>query len=118
MKTLYFGPRTDQNAVLPEGGLEPDTLSSIKPVVVLRTVILTEAIDRDDGSGEQPVEEGGDGNRVQDVASSQHEFDTVSEAMEFAKAQHQPDQNPVETKILEFRNRKWHVFRPGQLSEF
>ncbi len=84
-------------------------LSSKKPVVVLLKKVLSEGIERYDGSGMRPVDEGGDGLRVQDVDESKHEFDDVSDAKKFARAQHNPDRNPVETQILEFRNQKWEV---------
>jgi hypothetical protein len=78
---------------------------------VLLTKILAEGIERSDGSGLQPIENGGDGLRVDDVDLSQHEFDSIREAEEFAQAQHNPDRIPVETEILEFSNRKWKVVR-------
>jgi len=84
-------------------------LTSKKPVAVLLTKVLSEGIERHDGSGMCPVDEGGDGFHVQDVDGSKHEFDNVSDAKKFARAQHNPDKNPVETQILEFRNRKWEV---------
>ena len=73
------------------------------------TSVLAEGIERDDGSGLRPIEEGGDGFRVEDTDVSQHEFDTVTEAKAFAESQRNPDRNPVETKILEFRNQEWRV---------
>lgn len=109
MQQLYSAPLPDVICPTLKGGYEDFILSSQKPVVVLLTKVIAEAIERDDDSGLRPIEEGGHGMLVQDTDGSQHEFDTVNEAKEFARAQYAPDRNPVETKILEFRNGKWEV---------
>jgi hypothetical protein len=95
MKNLYSGPRPDLKSVvsLNPHKVEPVILSSKKPVLVIATVSLTEDNEYEDG----------------DIEESIHEFDTVSEAKEFSKAKRDPDKNPVETRILEFRNLKWEL---------
>jgi len=85
MKNLYSGPRPDLKSVV--------ILASKKPVVVIVTVSLTE--DNEYGDG--------------DIEESIHEFDTVSEAKKFSKTKRDPDKNPVETRIFEFRNLKWEL---------
>jgi|SRR6266851_2924529 len=95
MKNLYSAPRPDLTAVVSINPYreEPVILTCEKPVVVILTVTLTE--DTEHGDGE--------------ACESNYEFETVSEAKEFAKAKRDPDKNPVKTKILEFRNRKWEL---------
>jgi hypothetical protein len=89
-------------------GREDIILTSNKPVVVLLSIILAEG--RDDGSGIRPLEDGSDGVLVQDTdGESKYEFDTVNEAKEFVKSQEKPDDNPIDARILEFRNGKWEV---------
>jgi hypothetical protein len=55
-----------------------------------------------------PLEEGRKGGLVVDTnGDSQYGFDTVDEAKEFAKSQHNPDRNPVITEIFAFREGRW-----------
>ncbi|HEX5223104.1 MAG TPA: hypothetical protein VFZ59_26330, partial [Verrucomicrobiae bacterium] len=88
-------PRPDLRAVIPLGGTANVDLNSDKPFVVLVSKVVAEEID--------------DGKPVEETESSQHEFDMIDDAISFARAQRDPDKNPVETTVFGFDDEKWKL---------
>ena len=79
--------------------------------MVHRRVVVAEG--HADGLGPEirPVEEECDGLLVEDVETTQHEFDNLKDAVAFAAAQLDPDKNPVETTVFVFEEDRWVIVR-------
>lgn len=107
----YTAPRPDLKAVVSVGPHRSENvvLTSKKPFVVLVTVIVAEG--RDNGSGVEPIEKQTHGIQVFDEEHSQHEFDSLDQAIAFVASQYNPDGNPVKTKVFEFKDGSWEAVR-------